>query len=344
MVNIACRDGFDQYASLTDGSIGAANQWLTTFDYNDWIMTTGRFGTGKAVYQNGQNGHSQLIKGFDAGITEGVIHMALNASVVRPTAATIFHLIDSMGENQMGISYSPDGSFNIYRQATLLAASTPGIWIPGSWGHLGVSFQHADAGAAVSIFVNGEATPRFTATGLDTKHSGAAVSGIKLGANSNGQGIGLFDDILVTDDKDDFLGDVRVQLFPVANDGSHLDFTPSAGSDHYAVVDGLVADSTDYLSGTTVGHYDEFLPEDMTEFPRTIWEANVIMNARKLDAATREMYMAIDSNGSVANGMSQGLPLTQGFMRQTHKLDPDGSVPWTRAKVNALKLRPTISV
>jgi len=70
----------------------------------------------------------------------------------------------------------------------------------------------------------------------------------------------------------------------------------------------------------------------------------VLMNVRKLDAATREMYLAVDSNGSVANGTSRGLPLTQGFVRQAHKLDPDGNIPWTRAKVNAMKLRPTISV
>jgi hypothetical protein len=53
-------------------------------------------------------------------------------------------------------------------------------------------------------------------------------------------------------------------------DGAQSDFTPSEGSDHYALVDDVPANTTDYLQGLNGGEQELFDIEDTPEYVTTI--------------------------------------------------------------------------
>lgn len=121
---------------------------------------------------------------------------------------------------------------------------------------------------------------------------------------------------------------------------SAVDFTPSAGSDNFAMVDDLPNDGdTTYNESGTAGHEDLFLP-DVSGLPAgPIVAVGVYANARASEAGPLEF------GGVMESGTERIAPAGEVLITSyrgklyvpMQPLDPDDDEPWTPARLAAVK-------
>ena len=91
----------------------------------------------------------------------------------------------------------------------------------------------------------------------------------------------MIDDVYVTNTSTR-LGESRVAVLYPSADTAHADWTPSTGTDHYALVDETTVNSdTDYVASGTVGDLDLYEVGDLPFTPESIHAVQVTTCARK---------------------------------------------------------------
>jgi len=158
-----------------------------------------------------------------------------------------------------------------------------------------------------------------------------------------------FDDLYVADGSgsgwNDVVGDTRVDaVFPTSN-GTTRDWTPSTGTDDYAVVDEAAANGdTDYLTGTAA---DDMVTMGFPNAPvagADIYGLQVVAQARKTDAGTSG-HKAVTRIGSTDyEGDEVGLASTYSFKMQPWDLKPSDATPWSESDFNAAEFGAVKSV
>lgn len=149
---------------------------------------------------------------------------------------------------------------------------------------------------------------------------------------------GYFDDVLITRSSTP-VGDVHIQyLKPIAD--THSDFTPSTGTDNYAMVDDAVPDNyTTYNESTTVGAYDLFQMEEVPE-GYDIIGAQVIAYAEKHDWGPGIMDFLVETPIEGINLVGELMYLTVGdFVYHTRgfHINPDTGDEYTVEEFNAAR-------
>jgi hypothetical protein len=101
---------------------------------------------------------------------------------------------------------------------------------------------------------------------------------------------------------------------------------------------------TDYVQGSNVGDTDRYDFTNLSSIPATIDAVQVVAFAQKTDAATRAIALQVKSGATISDGAN--LSLAVGYQRFERLLtsDPNGSIAWTGANVNALQGGPKIAV
>ncbi len=145
------------------------------------------------------------------------------------------------------------------------------------------------------------------------------------------------DDVVVMDSSgsaplNDFLGDVRVEtLYPVA-DGTHTDWTPKVGTDHYAMVnEHLIDGDGSFVYDATPGDKDSYIIET---FIGSIYGAQLNIGARKGDASVRQIKPLVRQGGT--DYLGPLWTLSADYVINSWQLDNDPTgTPWTAAQINA---------
>jgi hypothetical protein len=207
------------------------------------------------------------------------------------------------------------------------------------WTHVEACFDRV--GQTVEVRVNGVVA--CSATGVDMGLDNFAqytLGPLNVGAATRQYAI---DDHRAGDDlggsNDDFMGDKVVLLrLPIA-DASPSDFTPSAGSDRFAMVDEVGPDDgTTYIESANPGELQRFQFEDLPAGVVAVHSIAFVTYAAKTDAGTADLATNVVSNGQKGLGTEHALALDYAYLpQQTFDLDPDGDIPWTLAKVDALE-------
>lgn len=247
------------------------------------------------------------------------------------------------------VSVRSDGSIDVRRgtaSGTVLGTASAGTFPTGAYKHLGVKATLHDTTGAVTVQVDGVSV--ITLTNIDTKNAGTktvfdSIRLVSLGGNSSD-----FDDWYACNGagsaNNDLLGDKKVLTVVPNGDGATTDFTPSTGSSHFALVDEIPPNTSDYNESSTNGHVELY---DMTDFPagtQGISFAQLELYAAKSDAgAVMKFQRACRSGGS--NFFGADMVLGTGFLYITEsgkkvilETDPATAAAWTLSGINSAQM------
>ncbi|HEX7884726.1 MAG TPA: hypothetical protein VF474_02000 [Phenylobacterium sp.] len=260
---------------------------------------------------------------------------------------------DQANNNQVTCWLGTDGAIVAYRDGTLhdngqftgtqLGRTAPVIGA-GAYHHIEY-FLHVDnATGALEIRVN-EVTC-LNLTGIDTVATGnVEVSQVAVGLTGSCMS-GTIDmaDVYVNDPDDDgsgcndFIGDVKVGLLLPSADTAQADFTLSAGSDGYALLNETPPVDSSYISTTATTARSDFALTDAPSNTTEILTVRPWIRALKDDAGTCTMAPSLQSNSVDAAVADQPVTTAAAYHDSNVPFDPDTDAPWTLAGLNAARL------
>jgi hypothetical protein len=178
-------------------------------------------------------------------------------------------------------------------------------------------------------------------TGVNTAESGTAGADI-IDFQLRYAGLYL-DDLFLCDgsgsNNNDFLGDCVIEGRLPTGDGTTTNFTPSAGVDHYAVLDDPAAtpNDSDYVSSNTVGHIDLLTFDNLSFITGQVYGVMVHASIGLDSSGSRTMRAKCRSGGSNYNGSSTWTINSTLFKHFTEifEVDPDTSSLWTIGDVDS---------
>lgn len=184
-------------------------------------------------------------------------------------------------------------------------------------------------GTSVEVRINGKVVAS-DATG-DYQYSSEEIG--RFHFTRTGPDIRL-DNIYVTDSE--FLGEIIVKTHYPEVDGTHGDFEPSTGVDHYAVVDEAPPSATDYLLGTAPDDKESFTTAPTLEGPvKAVMVMNRVAKDGGLGAKAKNLVRVggVDYLGS----KEKYLGSDQRYLTELWENNPNTSSPWSIAEAEAME-------
>lgn len=331
-------DGFDHMvtADLT-------KKWNSVGATATVSATAGR-GGGGALQLNTNSSTSSVTKTIPAG---AAFVLGFRFSTPAFVSMQLASFLDA-GTNQCELRLNADGTLSVSRNGTALTSGTTAFALSLNTSYyIEWKVTIADSIATDSCVVRiNNAIVLTVPAAQDTKNTAnASANAFRLGtATLTGGVVGtaMMDDFYLCDQSgatlNNFLGDSRIDtLYPNA-DGFYSQFTPSTGTSHFALVDEATPNTTDYNDGLNVGDRDSYA---MTNLPaltsQVIHALQVNAAILKDDAGAKSAATMVRSSSTNADGTSVPLGTTQSYVSQIYAVNPNGSVAWTEASVNALE-------
>jgi hypothetical protein len=241
---------------------------------------------------------------------------------------------------QCSLWVSPDGSlqagYDQYGDFTAVGdPTTPGVVVGG----VNYSFEltvtlHVSAGAIV-LKVNGAEVLNLTGIRTTGTTTGTLIDQVKFGSSSNNGTFAYCSDVAIGLDA----GDVRVDpQFPTAN-GSDRDWTRSAGSDDFSLVNDATPDTATRLSSSTVGDRVSVVKEPMRNAGGTLKGVQVVAYASKTDAGPCGLTAYLLIGGTRYYG-AEFFPSfgSWAYFLSVWDLNPATSGAWTESAFNAAQV------
>lgn len=240
------------------------------------------------------------------------------------------------------------GAILVNRSATLIGQSAPGVITPGVFYSIQVKVVIHDTLGSVEVRLNGSDTPVVNLANVDTRNgTTSTANNVRLGSGVGGSST-AYDDFVIWDStgtiNNSWLGDVRVDSYLPTADGDASAMTPSSGTEHWSLVDEVPASGTDYVESDVVGATDLFQLSDMLHTPTTIHAVLPVAQMLKSDTGTREAATVLKSGATTNVGANVALATTSAKYWRVLELDPNGSVPWTKAAINAMQAGARVTV
>ncbi len=246
---------------------------------------------------------------------------------------TDFMKVFNGGLEQIAVHFRPDNRLlEIRRGSTVLATTV--VALPAlDWAYIEFKVKVHTSAGSYELRIDG--TTELTATGIDTSESNLNDADVFMFSGSSNHRI---DDIYILDTAGgvnaDFLGPRVVEgLLPFA-DGDTLEWSLSAGSDHFALVDdpATALDVNDFNQDDTVGQADLYVFQALSQITGDI-NAVTVNAVAALDGVGTRTYKILYRNKDDVEGDGPTVTLdnlvTQnqlGIMEQ----DPSGTPDrWT---------------
>jgi hypothetical protein len=333
-------DGFDHYG---DGAgVGSLSTGLAK-----WGASTG--GSAPAVTNSlARTGTCSLRSAGAADVNTkplpasggAVVGMAFRQSVIQAT--DIFQVKEGASTVHMAVAITASGTLQVKRGSTVLATGTKVIAV-NSWYYLELLTVIHDTTGSYELRVDG--LMELSATGTDTRNAGTTGQWDRIQVMGTFSTLQYLDDLYVCDTSgsaptNTFLGPVKIEtLFPqtdAVSAGSNAGLTPSTGTDHGALVDEPVPNTTDYNSSPTVGLKDTYQYPAMT-LTGVILGIQTNLFCQKSDATARTVCAVVRSGGTDYDGASVSPLTTWGYLSEVRALNPATSAPWTTTEIAALE-------
>lgn len=341
-------DGCDLYTAARFSQVGYAVAFTV-----DVLTSGGRFGAG--CYRISGAGGPPF---YDDSYLQSSVPLAFaGKSIIVQYAfkysggfagrlfASIF---DAGGTRIMYIKSSSAGnSFELYdANDTLKATSATNIVRPNTWHYIELKVIIETGTAGTVVFkVDGNGIFNYSGN-IDVYSANANVGYIRFHSGCANGYYGYVDDIIMLDingsaPHNNFLGDMRIHTVTTVGDTADADWLKSTGTDGYAMLDDTIpgdhdSDST-YIYSDTVGDLSLFDFDNLSVLASAYQIVKHQFAARKTTSDARTLRGVIDSNGTVVNDTTRSLTTSYVYYYDILDLDPDGSVPWTESKINALK-------
>lgn len=310
-----------------------------------WLSTSGVHGGGALRLEKaGSADRSAEWEISTAGVSE--LYFACWINVINHNDGWITFRED--GIDHVLIKFETDGTLRLLHGdgVTELADSDPSVpFTEDAYRRLEVHLVLDDSAGSVEVRVAeaGE-TPVtvFNVSGVDTVNGGTGVCthvGCRTNLLSAGNTYFLLDDLVAQDSAGDWLGDYRIYSGLPDGDGAVTEWTPSTGTDHYALIDDATFDDTDSVGTQDAGDTDRVTLPSLG-FPDTVVAvaAKVIATKDAIGDAMLEVGLR-ESGGSEDTAMA--LPVTSAAYLPAVKLstaNPATASPWTSAELAACEL------
>jgi hypothetical protein len=230
-----------------------------------------------------------------------------------------------------------------------VATSAAGLITTNMYNYIEWSIVISDAAGSINIWLNNVLV--LSVSGVRT-HSPQTDGGNPTPVSCNvyrllgagGAGEWRHDDHYVIDPtispNTSRLGPVRIARLLPSSDSTPLEWTPSAGTDHFDLVNNVPPSSATFVEDATVGHTDQYL-YDASQIPAnaSIFGVQHMLNSA-LDAA------GSGSVGSSVNGVVTGsLALSTSYvmLREMYNVNPATGVAWTGPDILAIKAGPSVT-
>ena len=305
------------------GSHEDARALFDTCDYIAAYSATGGYADGKSSLHSGAGYWFQ--KSCTAAKTKAVGSHIRQAGTLDNTHEN-YAIFRFEGPDIRIFNWS-DG-IRAYRGTTLLGTGSAGLTT--GLHHIEAKvFSDAGAGT-VTVKIDGTIILDLSSQNTD----GSDITTIRWGASS-----GLYrDNFYIADDLQGEL--ISILCKPSSDDSTQ--FTPSTGSDNYALIDEVVHDDdTTYVESSTVGHKDIYGFEDVSS-GYTVKAISIVTVAKKDDAGGRTIQ-PLSVQDSTERDVGSAITLTTSYptttgaaSRTTLGLAPDGTA-WDNTKFNACK-------
>ena len=252
------------------------------------------------------------------------------------------------------LAVAADGTVAVRQQnegGTVIATTGPEVFRFGVWNYIEVKVLLSDTVGTVAVKLNGETVISDIAGNKDTCYGTySAWNQIEFAALS---GNAYYDDIYVCDGSgsvnNDFLGECRVVTLLPQTDavaaGSNADFTPSAGTDHGALVDEAAPnDDTDYIASSTVNHVDSWHYPALG-YTGTIKGVQMSLSAKKTDSGTRAIAAVTrPASTNRVHGTDHYIATNYAYWRSIWELNPEDSAAWEVADVDGAEFGVKVTV
>lgn len=340
-------DGWGKYGT----SVPAVEKYWQGVDLlnSSIVLGAGRCG-GPAFFNSAAAGNGCFIgvTTTNAGGYHGMAHKPTNFNAGAPT----FEVHNAAAGNPLAfLLLEASGAVAVWKGpnttlGTRIGATPTGLIHLNQYQHIGFEWRfHASTGF-FRIYVNkgyGEAAD-YDSGNIDTTNIWTSGQWDQIFCLPRGymtenywgdfSGVGL---------DNQFMGDLRVRDDLILTDavgggGFYRQWTPSAGTDHGALLDETPPDDgTTYVGSSTVGQ------KETGKFPTiplgvTVYGLQLMPNLVKTSSGGRSIGTLVRSGGVDATGSSQFIALTDYvYYPGIYPLNPITGLPWTPAEVNAME-------
>jgi hypothetical protein len=219
---------------------------------------------------------------------------------------------------------------------TIVGTSSMALSV-GVWYYIEIKAVIGNTG---SVEVKVDSNTEINATSIDIMNSANAyIDNMILFGNT---AILSFDDLYLLDTtgaiNNDFLGDSRIDpFFPTAD--STTQWLPSAGVTNYTNVDDTAPNGdTDYVYSSTPGDIDLYDFGNMPIGTGEVFGVQVVANARKMDAGTRNLKVKVKSGATTQTSVTLTLSTTYAnHIAMFEDSDGAGTV-WDKTLVDAAQI------
>lgn len=227
-----------------------------------------------------------------------------------------------------------DGSVSVTRAGTVLGTSAAGVMILNQWNYFEVKVTIDNSAGSYEVRKNGVAI--LSGTGKDTQNTANASATNVLFRTS----FCFFDDLYIADTSgtanNDFLGDVNVKAYFPDADGTAEQWTLSAGTDSFALLDDNPADDdTTYIQSSTTGQTTRCTHQDVASTDTILAVLHVVL-ARKTDASATSLKLTqFIASTSYDDGTTPALTTSFAYYQRVMDVNPNTGAAWSPSAVNA---------
>lgn len=337
-------EGFETYKDTVDVSLDESElqKFWGAAGGGTIQIKTGRTGTGKSI-RMGSSGNAGVLRTPIIG-SSPEIHFGFGYYVGSLTETHIICIVvDSSGNVKFQLNLIASGNLQVSCPGFghAISGSTTTTPIAGAtWAWIEVSIVF-NASGSYSVDVNGSNESEISASGVDTFATGTAVnwgyvewrSPTPVSADNSAR----YDDIYICDEtgsvNNTLLGDVVI-VHTVPTSDVTSDFTPSTGTDNFAVIDEQLPSDSDYVESATDGHIDMYGYNNLA-LSGDIYGINVRTRARKTAPDDIRLISKSDSGATASD--TSAVPVSSETYEHYRimETDPDTSALWTGSGLDA---------
>lgn len=257
----------------------------------------------------------------------------------------------------ISIFRNADSTVSIYRRSgtsakALLGTGVPALLSLNAWHYVEVKAIKSTAAGEVYVYVDGVEAIHLTAVNTDGASDQGPYTAVCLGGEAalnnyggtNVPGNKDYDDFYILDDtggdNNDLLGTCNIYCIYPNADTAPNEWTPSAGVDHFAMVDEHDHDDdTTHLEVTDADAAEVFGLEDSPVAIGSVAGIQVNTSVRKSSPGGATYKHQLRQGSTTAEGEEVGFPSgsVYAYNSEPFDKDPTDNVDWTFARVNSLE-------
>lgn len=345
-MSLVFMDGFENYGTVNSNSISIEQEgervWHI-FDARDvtvnaMTLTTGRV-SGLAVKGAGIDSVDFRLAytnpNDDANITVGFSFFIPTYAYSTDTGSGYPHsLLDigsgTYGAPQFAINYDLDGSLMVYRGITLIGRTFRKLK-NNVWHYIELKIYVHNTLGTIDIWLDGENI--FTYSGDTQGYDGSMLTrSLVLHTDTNS----VYDDVYIaTGNTWTRTNGAIVETLTPTSDSGIQDWTPSSGSNHYALVDDAPVNEGDYISSNTVNQQDLWGFSNLSQIDANVYGLQLSVGGHLEKPGKRTIQMICASNGSNATSNTNVIDRTTQVDQFIVENDPSTNSAWTVNAVNA---------